>query len=280
MKLQKILISLFLLFSLLVIPQASFAISNLTVHFINVGQGDSALIKTPSGENFLIDGGKKSQGSTVINYLKKQKVKTLNAIIATHPDADHIGGLEQVIRYFNVKSVYAPKVSNNTITYKNFLLAVKKKHLTIKTAKTGVTIPIKDKKTSAKFIAPVRSYSKSDTNNWSGVLLLKHNKKSFLFTGDAEKASENDMLSKRLVPDIDVLKVGHHGSKYSSNTNFLKKARPNYAIISVGKNSYGHPTSDVLKRLNSVHAKIYRTDKSHNIIVTSTGTKLSIRTVK
>jgi competence protein ComEC len=281
MKLRKIVLSLVLLLTVFVLPLNSGAASkNLTVHFINVGQGDSALIHTPSGENILIDAGKKGQGTTVVNYLRNQKVSTLDAVIATHPDADHIGGLAQVISSFKVKAVYAPKVSNNTITYKNFLLTVKKKGLTIKPVTSGVTIKVKDKRTSLKFIAPVRAYAKSDTNDWSAVLLVKHYKKTFLFTGDAEKASEYDMLAKKLVPDVDVLKVGHHGSKYSSTSSFLKKARPNYAIISVGKNSYGHPTSEVLSRLKAVHAKVYRTDKSGNIIITSTGTKISIRTVR
>ncbi|WP_407406671.1 ComEC/Rec2 family competence protein, partial [Peribacillus sp.] len=227
----------------------------------------------------LIDAGGKGKGDDVVAYLKKQKVKTLNAVVSTHPDADHIGGLAYVINNLKVKAVYAPKVSHTTQAYKDFLKAVKKKGLKIKKAKTGVVITTKAKNTSLKFLAPVKDYKK-DLNNWSAVLLLKHNKKSFLFTGDAEEKSEKDMLAKKVVPSVDVLKVGHHGAKTSSSSAFIKKAKPKYAIISVGKNSYGHPTSTVVKRLNSIKAKIYRTDKSGNIIFTSTGTKLTVKTVK
>ncbi|MGE7121860.1 ComEC/Rec2 family competence protein [Peribacillus sp. NPDC046944] len=277
-KLKVILVAVLCLTLFTGIQSTEAAASNVKVHFINVGQGDSILIQT-GNENILIDAGGKGKGDDVVAYLKKQKVKTLNAVVSTHPDADHIGGLAYVINNLKVKAVYAPKVSHTTQAYKDFLKAVKKKGLKIKKAKTGVVITTKAKNTSLKFLAPVKDYKK-DLNNWSAVLLLKHNKKSFLFTGDAEEKSEKDMLAKKVVPSVDVLKVGHHGAKTSSSSAFIKKAKPKYAIISVGKNGYGHPTSTVVKRLNSIKAKIYRTDKSGNIIFTSTGTKLTVKTVK
>ncbi|MFJ7849398.1 ComEC/Rec2 family competence protein [Peribacillus sp. NPDC097206] len=277
-KLKVILVAVLCLTLFTGIQSTEAAASNVKVHFINVGQGDSILIQT-GNENILIDAGGKGKGDDVVAYLKKQKVKTLNAVVSTHPDADHIGGLAYVINNLKVKAVYAPKVSHTTQAYKDFLKAVKKKGLKIKKAKTGVVITTKAKNTSLKFLAPVKDYKK-DLNNWSAVLLLKHNKKSFLFTGDAEEKSEKDMLAKKVVPSVDVLKVGHHGAKTSSSSAFIKKAKPKYAIISVGKNRYGHPTSTVVKRLNSIKAKIYRTDKSGNIIFTSTGTKLTVKTVK
>ena len=279
MKKINILLSIAILLSLITGIKTTEAASKVKVHYINIGQGDAILIQTPN-ENILIDGGGKGKGDEVVAYLKKQKVKTLNAVVSTHPDADHVGGLAYVIQSLNVKSVYAPKVSHTTQAYKDFLKAVKKKKLTIKSAKTGVEISTKAKNTSLKFIAPVKTYSNSDLNNWSAVLLLKHNKKTFLFTGDAEEKSEKDMLAKNLVPSIDVLKVGHHGAKTSSSSAFINKSKPKYAVISVGKNGYGHPTSTVVKRLNSVKAKTYRTDKSGNIIFTSTGTKITVKTVK
>ena len=255
------------------------AASTVKVHFINVGQGDAALIKT-GNENILIDGGGKGKGDEVVAYLKKQKVNTLHAVVSTHPDADHIGGLAYVINNMTVKKVYAPKVSHTTQAYKDFLTAVKKKKLKITTAKTGVEIYTKATNISLKFLAPVRNYAKSDLNNWSAVLLLKHGNKSFLFTGDAEEEAEADMLAKGLVPKVDVLKVGHHGAKEATTKAFLNKAKPKYAVISVGKNAYGHPTSPVLSRLKAVKAKVYRTDKSGNIIFTSTGSKITVKTVK
>lgn len=279
MKKINILLVFVLITSLFVGVNTSKAASTVKVQFINVGQGDSILIQTGS-ENVLIDGGGKGKGDEVVAYLKKQKVKTLNAVVSTHPDADHIGGLAYVINTMTVKKVYAPRVSHTTQAYKDFLTAVKKKGLKITTAKQGVEIATKAADNSLKFIAPVKEYSKSDLNDWSAVLLLTHNKKKFLFTGDAEEKAEKDMLAKGVLTKVDVLKVAHHGAKEATTTTFLNKVKPTYAVISVGKNGYGHPTSATINRLKSVKAKIYRTDQSGNIIFTSTGTKISVKTVK
>ena len=280
MKQLKILIVLSLILALFTGVTPSEAASTVKVHIIDVGQGDSILIQT-GNENILIDAGNKGTGDEVVAYLKKQKVKTLNAVVSTHPDADHIGGLDEVIYAFKVNKVYAPKVSHTTVAYKDFLTAVKKKGLKITTATKGVEISTKAKDISLKFIAPVKTYSKSDLNNWSAVLLLTHGSKKFLFTGDAEKEAEADMLAKKLIPKVDVLKVGHHGSKDSTTTALLNKAKPTYAAISVGKsNRYGHPTSQTLNRLKAAKSKVYRTDKQGNIIFTSTGKKITVKTVK
>lgn len=279
MKKINILLVFVLITSLFVGVNTSKAASTVKVHFINVGQGDSILIQTGS-ENVLIDGGGKGKGDEVVAYLKKQKVKTLNVVVSTHPDADHIGGLAYVINTMTVKKVYAPKVSHNTQAYKAFLTAVKNKGLKITTAKQGVEIATKATDNSLKFIAPVKTYSTSDLNDWSAVLLLTHNKKKFLFTGDAEEKAEHDMLAKGVLSKVDVLKVAHHGAKEATTTVFLNKVKPTYAVISVGKNGYGHPTSATVNRLKSIKAKIYRTDQSGNIIFTSTGTKISVKTVK
>jgi len=280
MKQLKILIVLSLILALFTGVTPSEAASTVKVHIIDVGQGDSILIQT-GNENILIDAGNKGTGDEVVAYLKKQKVKTLNAVVSTHPDADHIGGLDEVIYAFKVNKVYAPKVSHTTVAYKDFLTAVKKKGLKITTATKGVEISTKAKDISLKFIAPVKTYSKSDLNNWSAVLLLTHGSKKFLFTGDAEKEAEADMLAKKLIPKVDVLKVGHHGSKDSTTTSLLNKAKPTYAAISVGKsNRYGHPTSQTLNRLKAAKSKVYRTDKQGNIIFTSTGKKIKVKTVR
>ncbi|GAB6892148.1 ComEC/Rec2 family competence protein [Geobacillus stearothermophilus] len=245
---------------------------NMYVHFINVGQGDSIYIKAPNGEDILIDGGNKD-GSDVVAYLKKQKVKDIEIMIATHPDADHIGGLDEVLKAFPVKSVYAPRVGSTTQAYKDFLVAVKNKKLTIKVAKADVVLPIKG--VTAKFVGPVKSYSTSDTNDWSAVLKVTYGKKSFLFTGDAETRAEADMVKAKKDLRADVLKVGHHGAKTSTSATLLKAVKPSYAVISVGKNSYGHPTSEVLNRLKSYKVKVFRTDKQGTIIATTNGTTLT-----
>lgn len=174
----------------------------------------------------------------------------MNAVVSTHPDADHVGGLSEVFSKLTVKSVYAPRVTHTTQAYKNFLTAVKKEGLKIKPAQKDVTIPSKDKSVKLRFLGPVKTYSKSDLNNWSAVLQLTHNKKKFLFTGDAETKAENDMLKASVLSKVDVLKVSHHGAKEATTTSFLNKVKPTYAVISVSAtNGYGHPTSATLNRL-------------------------------
>ncbi|KYD09110.1 MBL fold metallo-hydrolase [Heyndrickxia sporothermodurans] len=277
MKIQKVVISFILLLSFALFPSTTHGASkDLYVHFINVGQGDSIYIKTPKGDDILIDGGNRD-GSDVVAYLKKQKVKDIEVMISTHPDADHIGGLDEVLKAFKVKSVYAPKVSHTTKAFKEFLTAVKHEGLKIKSATKGVSLPIKG--VSAKFIAPVKTYSKSDLNDWSAVLKLTYGKKSFIFTGDAEIKSETDMIHSKQSLRADVLKVGHHGASTSTSTAFLKAVHPTYAVISVGKgNHYGHPTSTVLNRLNSNKVKVFRTDKQGTIIAKTDGKSLSFNT--
>lgn len=250
----------------------------IKVHFINVGQGDGIYIKAPNGEDILIDAGNKD-GSDVVDYLKKQKVDDIEIMISTHPDADHLGGLDEVLSAFKVESVYAPKVSHTTQAYKEFLLAVQREKLKINTVTKGTTLKIKDVK--AVFVAPVKAYNVSDLNNWSAVLHVTYNKNSFLFTGDAEAQSETDMVNSKQNIRADVLKAGHHGAKESTNTNFLNAVKPKYAIISVGaKNSYGHPTPSALDRLKKAKVTVYRTDQKGHIVMTSDGTKITIQTEK
>ena len=248
------------------------ASKNLTVHFIDIGQGDAIYMKTPNGKNILIDAGNRAKGHDVVNYLKKQKVKTIDVMIATHPDADHIGGLDEVLNAFKVKAVYAPKVSHTTQAYKDFLNAVKRKKLKIKTAKAGVSIPVNDTSVKMKFVGPTKNYAKSDLNNWSAVVHLTHKKNTFLFTGDAETKAEKDMLAKKIVGKVDVLKVSHHGAKGATSKAFLNKVKPTHAVISVGKNNrYKHPTTETLNRLKAAKANIYRTDRQGTIRATSNG---------
>lgn len=274
-----VLTSLIMFTALVFLPSTSNAAAKpMKVHFIDVGQGDATYIKMPGGEDVLIDGGRQGKGDEVIAYLKKQKVDDIEIMIATHPDADHLGGLDEVLKAYKVEAVYAPKVAHTTQAYKNFLQAVKKEKLTIKTAKSGVKLSLKN--VTAKFVGPTKEYGKSDLNNWSAVFHVTYNKNKFLFTGDAEKASEADMVKAKQTLQADVMKVGHHGAKTSSNTDFLKAVKPKYAVISVGKNSYGHPTKDVLNRFKTAKATVYRTDKQKNIIFTSTGTKITVATAK
>lgn len=248
----------------------------MKVHYIDVGQGDSIYIKGPEGEDILIDGGGKGKGDEVISYLQSQKVDDIEIMISTHPDADHIGGLDEVLEAYKVESVYAPQVSHTTQAYEDFLLAVKNEGLTIKPVKTGVMLNVKG--VSAKFIAPYREYG-TNLNDWSAVLHVTYNQKSFLFTGDAELASEKDMIASKQLLKADVLKVSHHGADNGSSEEFLRLVQPKYSVISVGSNnSYGHPTAGTLNRLKAIGSTIYRTDLSGNITFTTDGTQLSVKT--
>ncbi|CAM4026864.1 MBL fold metallo-hydrolase [Mesobacillus zeae] len=272
--LKSLLVSLLFLASVSITPTAA-ATQDLKVHFINVGQGDAIYIKTAKGDDILIDAGNRD-GNDVVSYLKSQKVNDIEVMIATHPDADHMGGLDEILKSFKVKSIYAPKVSHTTQVYKDFLTAVKDEGVKIKTATKGVSIPLKG--VTANFVGPVRSYSNSDLNNWSAVLRLTYGKKAFLFTGDAETTSENDMIKSKQLLTADVIKIGHHGAKTSTSSAFLKTVKPKYAVLSVGKNSYGHPTSDVLNRLKSNKVNVFRTDKQGTIIASTNGTNLVFNT--
>ncbi|MGE1038323.1 S-layer homology domain-containing protein [Bacillus cereus] len=249
----------------------------LEVHYINVGQGDATFIKSPSGETILIDGGNNGKGKVVANYLKGLGFQTIDYMIATHPDADHVGGLDEVLYAMNVKNVYAPKVSHTTQTFKDFLTAVANKGLTIKEVKSGVTLPING--LNSQFLAPVKEYG-NDLNEWSAVLKVTHGSKSFLFTGDAESKSEKDMVATYGSGlKSDVLKPGHHGSKTSSSQPFLDAVKPSIAIISAGAgNRYGHPTQETLAKLNAMSVKVYRTDLNGTVIINSDGSNISVRT--
>ncbi|MFC5467215.1 ComEC/Rec2 family competence protein [Cohnella suwonensis] len=249
----------------------------LSVYFLDIGQGDSTYIKTAAGDDILIDGGKNDAGAKAVAYLQQFDVDDLEILIATHPDADHIGGLDTVLEAFDVKAVYAPKVSHTTDTFKDFLLAVKQEGRTIKEAKAGVRLPLEG--VEAVFVGPVKGYG-DDLNDWSAVVRLSYGATSFLFTGDAEKKSEKDMADSGAELKADVLKVGHHGSVSSTSEAFLQAVSPTYAVISVGRNQYGHPAETVLNRLEENHVAVYRTDANGTVTAVSDGITISMRKVK
>lgn len=246
----------------------------LKVHYIDVGQADSILIQLPDAKNILIDGGNNADGPAVIRYLKDQGVSRLDYVIATHPHEDHIGGLDAIIDAFDIGKVYAPRVIHTSQTYEDFLRAVQGKGLKITEAKAGVSLDT-GSDASAVFVAP-NGTDYEDLNNYSAVLKLNYKDTSFLFAGDAEAVSENEMLLAGYNLKADVLKVGHHGSDSSTTPEFLAAVSPKYAVISVGKdNDYGHPSPDVLTRLSAAGIEVFRTDEAGTVVTTSDGTKIT-----
>lgn len=245
----------------------------LNVHYLDVGQADSILI-TQDGHSMLIDAGNNADGSLVVSYLKKMGVRNLDYVIGTHPHEDHIGGLDNVINAFNVKKVFMPKKTSTTRTYKGVIKAIKNKGLKITLPKRGYTFKLGN--SNCTIVAPIEGKNYKDTNNYSIVIKLTYKNTSFLFTGDAENISENEILRGKYNIKADVLKVGHHGSHSSTTKTFLRKVDPKYAIISCGKNNdYGHPHESTINRLKRKGISVYRTDKLGTIIATSDGNNIS-----
>lgn len=242
--------------------------STLKVHFIDVGQGDSILIES-AGKYMLIDAGENEKGKVVINYLKNTGVKKLDYIIATHPHSDHIGGLDDVVRQFDIGKVIMPDVEHTTNTFDDLLDAISEKGLKITKAKVGNKYDIGD--ASFVIIAP-NSKQYDSLNNYSVSIKLTNGKNSFVFTSDAEVESENEMLRNGIDLKADVLKLGHHGSTTSNSDRFLDAVDPEIAVISVGEdNSYGHPHAEILQSVKDRNITLYRTDKQGTIILESDG---------
>lgn len=245
--------------------------SELTVHFLDVGQGDCTLIVC-DGEAMLIDAGNNDKGTTVQLYLTKQGVESLKYVIGTHPDADHIGGLDVILYKLDCETVIMPDKSSETATYRDVLDAMESKGLRNTLPVVGDTYALG----SATFtiVSPSKSYD--DSNNCSVAVLLTHGENSFLFTGDAESEAENDMLETGLSLNADVYKAGHHGSSSSSTETFLETIKPEYAVISCGtENPYGHPHAETLNHLREMGVRVFRTDEQGTIIVTSDGSTLT-----
>ena len=248
----------------------------LKVHYIDVWQGDSTFIELPNGKTILIDAGEAEYGDRVISYIKKLKYSKIDYLFATHPHSDHIGGLKKVINSFEIGSIYMPDVTNNTNLYYDLLKAIEAKNKKVRLATAGKNV-ILDDNINLKIVAPINNYYE-DLNNYSVVLRLTYDEKSFLFMADAEYDSEMELLKSNFDIKADVLKVGHHGSTSSTNYNFLKKVSPKIAVISVGENNdYGHPKEKILEKLKNQNVKIYRTDLNGNIVITTDGKNMKVR---
>ena len=243
-----------------------------TVHSIDVGQGDCTLIMS-GGCTVLIDAGEEEAGPVVAEYLNKYGITRLDYVIATHPHSDHIGGLPFVMKNFPVGKLIAPKISEEMTPaskcYTRFLTAVKENGLRMTRAVPGESYTIGEG--TLTILAPLRS-DYDELNDFSVVCRFDCADSSFLFTGDAEKIVEEELCDSGADLSADVLKVGHHGSSTSTRAPFLDAVSAKYAVIYCGKdNSFNHPNTKTMKRLDEYGLEIYRTDLQGDIIFVTDG---------
>lgn len=244
----------------------------MQVHFIDVGQGDATLIAC-DGHYMLIDAGNNDKGTTVQSYLMSQGVEKLDYVIGTHPDADHIGGLDVIIYKFNCDTIIMPDVANDTRTYDDVVQAMKSKGYQTTYPVVGETYTLGG--ATFTIVAPNADYG-NDMNDWSVGVLVQNGNNRFLFTGDAEEKAEEDILNNGIDISADVYAAAHHGSKTATSQAFLDKVSPTYVVISAGEgNKYGHPHAEMLNRLRAAGISVFRTDEQGTIVATSDGNDIT-----
>ncbi|GAA0087456.1 MBL fold metallo-hydrolase [Clostridium perfringens] len=248
--------------------------SELMISYMDVGQGDAAYIKV-NGNDILIDAGPRSNSKELLEQLKAKNIDDFELVIATHPHEDHIGGMVDVFKEYEVKAFYSPKITHTTKTYENLVKAVKDEGLKTKELKGGMVIDLGE---GAKFevFTPQKS-EYEELNDYSPIMKLSFGDTSYLFTGDAEKLAEEEALVKyKNSLDSDVIKFGHHGSSSSSSNAFIEAVSPKYGIISCAKdNKYGHPHRETLDIIKKYNIKAFRTDTDGEIILTSDGKSIN-----
>ena len=249
--------------------------SNLEVYYFDVGQADSILIRE-NDNNILIDAGNNEDGEKLVNYLKNDlNIEKLNMVVGTHPHEDHIGWLDNVVDSFDIDTILMPNATSTSKTFENVLDSIEKKDYKITVPKINEEFNYNNINIKVLYTGT----DEKDLNNTSIVLKLTYQNNKFLFMGDATSKVEKKLLNEDIKSDV--LKIGHHGSEYSTTKNFLDKVNPQYAIIEVGKNNtYKHPKETTLDKLNKKNIKIYRTDIDGTIKVTSDGNNLKFETLK
>lgn len=242
--------------------------NEMLVHFIDVGQGDSIFIQAPSGSTMLIDGGVKGAGETIVAYLKEQGVTELDYVVATHPDADHIGGLISVLNSISIKNFIDSGKIHTSQTFEEMLTLINDKNIPYIVPKTGDTIALDPELTVDVLGANAGA---SDNNDASIVLRVAYGDISFLLMGDAGIKMEKEILA---ITDVQatILKAGHHGSNTSSSKAFIDAVYPQATILSYGQdNKYGHPHAEVIEHLQAVGSEIYSTVEAGTVVVKTDG---------
>ena len=253
------------------------AVGELTVTFIDVGQGDAAFIRHSEGTTMLIDAGdhRRNSGQRIYSYLQSIGVTHIDYIVGTHPHADHIGGIEHLLRNISVGRIFMPYIQHNTQTFLNLLIAIDELEHRVETPAPGDRLNIGG--AEATFIHP-RVPQDASLNDHSLMLIVRFGEHSFIFTGDAEHPAEGMLVDKGINISATVLDVGHHGSTTSTGEAFLAAVNPQIAVIQVGANSFGHPHPSVLNRLLANVEQVYRTDLYGTIVFTTDGEELRVTT--
>lgn len=241
----------------------------MKLHFIDCGSADSIFVEYPDRKCMLVDAGERSFKESLENFIREKGYDYIDYLIATHPHADHIGGMSHIIKNFNIGAFYTSDVIHNTQAFQSMLGALENKNYKINLISRGDTIPVASAEVGV--LAPEkRQYLRM--NNYSAVLKLVYNKVSAVLCSDAEADSEREMLHSGIDLKTDVLKVGHHGSFTSSTTGFLKALQPRDAVISVGAdNKHGYPSKNIINRLKNKGIRIHRTDEKGNITMVTDG---------
>ncbi|MGC9435722.1 MAG: PKD domain-containing protein, partial [Methanomicrobiales archaeon] len=253
---------------------------NTTVYFIDVGQGDSIFIQTPDSRNILIDSGEDSISSVVTGFLGNHSVSTIDVMVATHPDADHIGGLDEVLESYQVLSVYHPGYERATTAYTEFINAAEDEGCPIYTDAQLDPGDMMNWSAEVDFQLLSIDNDSVDSNEASIILKMTYGTVDFLFTADMDFDMEDDLIASPYDIDIEILKVAHHGSKYATDNDFLAETTPEVGVICVGDNLYGHPTNETITRLYSHGVEVYRTDNNGTVIVTTNGTAYDVMVEK
>lgn len=245
--------------------------NKMEVHFMDVGQGDAALI-TCDGQSMLIDAGDNTKGTAIQNYLQKQRIEKLNYLILTHPDADHIGGAPVIITKFDIDKVFMSNFEKDNKTYQKLIQALDNKRVKYTTPQVGTQYKLGTAEIT--ILAPNNKYD--NPNDASIALIIQNGNTRFLFTGDAGEEAEQDILANGIDISADVYKAGHHGSRTSTSQDFFEAVKPVSAVISCGEdNSYGHPHAETLNTFRMNGVAVYRTDEEGTIIAVSDGEKIT-----
>lgn len=253
--------------------------TKMRMYFLDVGQGDSALIRYPTGERLLIDTGKDSKIFRELDKVLPWYDKKIQYVLLTHGDLDHVGAMMDILDRYTIEKIFVSEFFGHIEVEKEITEKAKQKNIAIEILKQGDVFTFGTSvQNQFKILHPNSTcmITFNNENDCSLVGLFTYGEKTFLFTGDIGKEVEKN-ISNFIPEPITVLKVAHHGSKHSTDEEFIQKIKPEYSIISVGENSYGHPTPEALSILESASSSVWSTKEATTIVVASDGTSLEVK---